>query len=209
MSIFDELTKKPWLADPSQIDGAPANQALFLPSGKVGLRIFLVVVTVVFLLTTIAYGDRMLFSNWKSTPEPWVLWLNTFVLMASSVAMQWARNNTKRDNLTGVRDGLVFGGILTISFLVGQLYGWQQMVESGYYAHTNTANAFFYLITALHGAHMIGGLIAWGRSLLKVREILRSNGSVSDVKLSVELCTTYWHYLLMIWLILFMLLLIS
>lgn len=209
MSIFNELSKKPWLADPSQIEGTPDGQGLFLPSGKIGLRVFLVVVTVVFLLTTIAYGDRMLFANWKTFPEPWVLWLNTLVLIASSIAMQFARNNTKRDNLTGVRDGLVFGGILTIAFLVGQFYGWQQMVKSGYYAHNNISNAFFYLVTALHGVHMVGGLIAWGRSVLKLRKISRTNGSIADVKLSVELCTTYWHYLLMIWLILFTLLLMS
>ena len=98
MGIFNELTKKPWLADPSQIEGASGDQGLFLPSGKIGLRIFLVVVTVIFLLTTIAYGDRMVFANWKSMPEPWVLWINTFVLIASSIAMQFARNNTKRDN---------------------------------------------------------------------------------------------------------------
>ena len=209
MGIFDELTKKPWLADPAQIESATANNAFFLPAGKVGLRVFLVVVTVVFLLTTIAYGDRMLFSNWTSMPDPWVLWLNTFILIASSVAMQWARNNTKRDNLAGVRDGLIFGGILTIAFLVGQLYGWQQMVKLGYYASSNTANAFFYLVTALHGAHMVGGLIAWGRSMLKLQKISRSGGSISEIRLSVELCTTYWHYLLLIWVVLFALLLIS
>jgi len=123
--------------------------------------------------------------------------------------MQWARNNTKRDNLAGVRDGLIFGGILTIAFLVGQLYGWQQMVKLGYYASSNTANAFFYLVTALHGAHMVGGLIAWGRSMLKLQKISRSGGSISEIRLSVELCTTYWHYLLLIWVVLFALLLIS
>ena len=208
MSIFDELTKKPWLADPSQVEGAPV-QSYFMPVGKLALRIFLIVVTVIFTLSTIAYGDRMLFTSWQPIPEPWVLWLNTAILIASSAAMQWSKANTKRDNIIGVRDGLAFGGILTIAFLVGQLYAWQQMVELGYYANTNTANAFFYLLTGLHGAHMLGGLIAWGRSMLKVRKVAQSNGSVNDIRLSVELCTTYWHYLLLIWVIMFILLLLS
>ena len=90
MSILEELTKKPWLADPSQTEGATANNTFFMPAGKVGLRVFLVVVTVVFLLTTIAYGDRMLFANWNSMPAPWVLWLNTCILVGSSFALQWA-----------------------------------------------------------------------------------------------------------------------
>jgi cytochrome c oxidase subunit 3 len=180
-----------------------------MPSGKVGLRVFLIVVTVIFSLSTVAYGDRMLFANWKPMPEPWVLWLNTLVLSASGIAMQWAKINTKRGSITGVRDGLIFGGVLTIAFLVGQLYAWQQMVELGYYANLNTANAFFYLLTGLHGIHMLGGLVAWARSMLKLRKISRADNSLNDVRLSVELCTTYWHYLLLIWLIMFTLLLVS
>ena len=208
MNIFDELTKKPWLADPSQIEGVPV-QSYFMPTGKLGLRVFLIVVTVIFTLTTIAYGDRMLFANWTPMPESWVLWLNTAILIASGIAMQWSKVNTKRDNILGVREGLAFGGVLTIAFLIGQLYAWQQMVELGYYANITTANAFFYLLTGLHGIHMLGGLVAWGRSMLKLRKIAQSNGSINEVRLSIELCTTYWHYLLLIWLIMFTLLLLS
>ena len=97
------------------------------------------------------------------------------------------------------------GGVLTFAFLTGQLYVWQQLVDLGYYANTNTANAFFYLLTALHGLHLLGGLVAWGRSVFRMRR----GSSATDLRLSVELCTVYWHYLLMIWLVLFGLLLIS
>jgi cytochrome c oxidase subunit 3 len=150
-----------------------------------------------------------LFANWKPMPETWVLWLNTGILITSGIAMQWAKINTKRNNIVGVRDGLVFGGVLTIAFLIGQLYAWEQMVGLGYYANLNTANAFFYMLTGLHGIHMLGGLVAWARSILKLRKISRLDGSIADVRLSVELCTTYWHYLLLIWLVMFTLLLLS
>ena len=89
--------------------------------------------------------------------------------------------------------------------MTGQLFVWQQLVDLGYYANSNSANAFFYLLTAVHGAHLLGGLVAWGRSVLRMRQA----SGVADVRLSVELCTTYWHYLLLIWLILFGLLLFS
>jgi cytochrome c oxidase subunit 3 len=151
----------------------------------------------------------MLFASWKPMPETWVLWLNTGILIISGIAMQWAKIHTKRDNIVGVRDGLIFGGVLTLAFLVGQLYAWGQLAELGYYANLNTANAFFYMLTGLHGIHMLGGLVAWARSMLKLREISQSNGSIADIRLSVELCTTYWHYLLLIWLIMFTLLLLS
>lgn len=205
MSIFHELAKKPWLINPAEVEGAPPPAAFFVPVGKVGLRVFLVVVTVVFTLMLIAYGDRMLFATWRPMPEPWLLWLNTAFLITSSLAMQWAKSSAKRDNSNGMRDGLLWGGVLTFAFLAGQLYVWQQLVDLGYYATSGTANAFFYLLTAIHGLHMMGGLVAWGRSVFKMWR----GGSVADLRLSVELCTTYWHYLLLVWLVLFAMLLFS
>ena len=138
-------------------------------------------------------------------PEPWVLWFNTVFLISSSIAMQMATNSSRRNDLKGVRIGLIFGGLLAFLFLIGQLYVWQTLVSLGYYANTNMANAFFYLLTAAHGIHLLGGLVAWGRGYLR---LLRGS-SVVDIRLSIELCTTYWHYLLVIWIILFGLLLIS
>jgi len=61
------------------------------------------------------------------------------------------------------------------------------------------------MLTAAHGVHLIGGLVAWGRTIAKVR---RGYGVVL-VRMSVELCTIYWHFLLLIWLILFVLMLLT
>ncbi|MBT3553209.1 MAG: hypothetical protein HOO19_19725 [Rhodospirillaceae bacterium] len=208
MGLFHEISKKPWLSDDGDdgdIDTINNPAAFFLPSGKVGLRVFLVVVTVVFTLVTIAYVDRMTFVNWRSVPEPWVLWLNTALLIGASLAFQWARASAGRGTLNAMRDGLHIGGVLTVGFLAGQLFVWRQLVDLGYYADANTANAFFYLVTALHGAHMLGGLVAWWRCVSKMWQ----DSPVGDLRLRVELCTTYWHYLLLIWLVLFGLLLIS
>ena len=205
MNFFHEITKKPWLADPAVDEGLHAQGGSFLPSGRVGLRFLLSSVSVIFALTVIGYAHRMLFTTWIPMPEPGMLWLNTTFLIGSSIAMQWATNSSRCDNLKGVRNGLLFGGAFAFAFLIGQLYVWQQLVAMGYYANINMANAFFYLLTALHGLHLLGGLVAWGRSAFK----LWRGGSVVVIRLSVELCTTYWHYLLILWLILFGLLLIS
>ena len=68
-----------------------------------------------------------------------------------------------------------------------------------YFDVTNPAIAFFYLITGLHGLHLLGGLVAWGRTVTKVW------GDFDEAKVtqSVELCTVYWHFLLLVWLVLF------
>jgi cytochrome c oxidase subunit 3 len=128
-----------------------------------------------------------------------LLWLNTAILIFSSIALQWARHSADHEEIDGVRKGLAIGGALTVCFIVGQLVAWQQLGALGYHANTNPANGFFYLITGLHGLHMFGGLVAWGRTSLKVWR----GCEPAEVRLSVELCTAYWHFLLVIWFVLF------
>jgi cytochrome c oxidase subunit 3 len=108
--------------------------------------------------------------------------------------------------MDGVKVGLLGGGSFAFAFLVGQLLAWQQLVDLGYFAASNPANGFFYLVTSLHGLHLLGGLVAWGRTAEKVW-----SGGVAPVKirLSVELCAAYWHFLLVVWLVLFALLLFT
>jgi cytochrome c oxidase subunit 3 len=77
------------------------------------------------------------------------------------------------------------------------------MDASGYFLTANPAYSFFYLLTALHGLHLLGGLWVWGRTTAKVLRGVE----VGKVRLSVELCTVYWHYLLLVWLVLFAVLL--
>ena len=89
------------------------------------------------------------------------------------------------------------GTLLTLVFLVGQLIVWNQLIEYGYTAEKNPANAFFYLITGVHGAHLLGGLIAWIRAARKIREGV----DPSVLRVSVELCAIYWHFLLFVWVV--------
>ena len=86
---------------------------------------------------------------------------------------------------------------------------WRQLTGAGYYMATNPADAFFYVLTALHGLHMLGGLWFLGRAGLAVFRGLEKSSvtEVAQVRLRVELCSVYWHYLLLIWLVLFGLLL--
>ena len=145
----------------------------------------------------------MMEADWTRLSLPKVLWLNTAVLILSSLAMHWTLAAARRGQIDGVRTGLIAAGVFAFSFLAGQLWAWQQLNASGYFVAANPANAFFYLLTALHGLHLLGGLWVWGRTTVKV---LRG-AEVAKVRLSVELCTLYWHYLLLVWLVLFAVLL--
>jgi len=196
------INVSPWV-EQRPMQNIQGDVAFSLPPVKVGLGVFLAVATSLFALLISAYYMRMAGADWTTLAVPNGLWLNTVALILSSVAMQWTRSAAKRGRIGGVRIGLIAGGVFTFCFLAGQLWVWRQLNASGYFVAANPANAFFYLLTASHGLHLLGGLWVWGKTTAKVR---RGVGA-GEVRLSVELCTVYWHYLLLVWLVLFALLL--
>jgi cytochrome c oxidase subunit 3 len=199
MNLFHQLTEKPWVPIQGNVVRLHDGSAFSVPTATLGLRVFLAVVTVLFSLLIMAYGSRMAFEDWRPTPQPWLLWLSTAMLVLSSVAMQWARMSARRDRVEGVTVGLVAGGFFAVAFLGGQLLAWRQLNMTVAVDITNPAIGFFYMITALHGLHIAGGLVAWGRTTAK----LWRGVDLIRLRLSVDLCTVYWHFLLLVWLVLF------
>ena len=176
-----------------------------MPTAKLGLRVFLGVATVLFSLLVIAYADRMAFADWRHMPTPLLLWLSTAILIVSSVSLQWASVGASRGQMDVMVKGLYFGGVTAVGFLISQLLAWQQLAALGYYSAANPSVAFFYLVTALHGLHVLGGMVALGRTGVKVRRGV----DFEHLRLGLELCATYWHFLLAVWLVLFGLLLFT
>ncbi len=216
--LVRQLTAKPWEHRPAgeTIAADPMNSAQSAPPAKVGLCVFLVVVTALFGLFISAYFIRMGYghghgakqaiqiNDWRIVSEPPILWLNTLLLIVSSVVMQKARYAVTTRHAQRARQYLIAGGVFTILFLAGQLIAWQQLGASGYVLGGNPAAAFFYVLTAVHGLHLLGGLFVWGKTLARM---WRPDVELIDISLSVELCSVYWHYLLFVWLVLFTILL--
>ena len=191
------LTAKPWLEEGPTGD-FPGTDAMTWPAAKIGLGVFLAVASSLFVLFISAYSMRMNMVDWRALPVPRLLWFNTGVLILSSVALQWAHVAARRQDADGVIVGLLAGGASAVTFLVGQLLAWQQLSAAGYFVASNPANSFFYLLTAVHGLHLGGGLVALGRTSAKVWR----GAQIAEVNLSVELCAIYWHFLLLVWLVL-------
>jgi cytochrome c oxidase subunit III len=199
--IRQSINVQPWVAEASAHDVYGA--VLARPAAKTALVVFLAVATSLFALFISAYAMRMHFGDWNPLQEPRLLTWNTGLLIVTSGAMQWAVVAAHREDIDGVRRGLMAAGVLTFAFLAGQLLVWKQLADAGVFLTSNPANAFFYLLTAVHGVHLLGGLVAWARTTARVwRQI-----EVATVRLSVELCAIYWHFLLAVWLVLFALLL--
>ena len=158
------LTAKPgWRRVRSAIPAGASS----LPAAKIGLGVFLAVVGSLFALLISAYSMRMEMGEWRPAPAPKLLWLNTGMLILSSGALQWAQVAARRGRMDGVRAGLLAGGVFALAFLAGQLIAWRQLDAAGYYLTANPAAAFFYLITGVHGLHILGGLVALGRTMDK------------------------------------------
>jgi cytochrome c oxidase subunit 3 len=214
VGIVRRLTEKPWLApglDPLTESDAEGLQ--ILPAAAVGLRVYFGVATVMFALIGLLMVTRMgghglgagQQPDWKPMFWPPLLWVNTGVLILSSAAWEWARAAAHRGHLESLRAGLIAGGFLALAFLAGQLTVWRQLEDAGCGLTATTMSAFFYLITALHGLHLLGGLAVWGRTTSKVL----GGSEVAEVRQSVDLCTVYWHFLLLVWLVMLGLLLFN
>lgn len=199
------LMSKPWL-EAGAVGELAGPGASHLPNEKIGLGVFLAVVTSLFALFFSAYSLRSSLGDWRPLPVPNLLWLNTGVLVFSSIALQYARVSARRGHLDDVRTGLMAGGVSALAFIAGQLLAWQQLAAAGYFLATNPANTFFYLLTAVHGLHLIGGLVALGRAGLRAG---RPGIALERVRLSVDLCAIYWHFLLLVWLLMYSLLLVE
>ena len=191
------LAAKPWLEEGLAADFREQS-ASSLPAAKVGLGVFLAVAGSLFALLISAYSMRINMADWRSLPLPRLLWFNTGVLVISSIALHWAYMAVRRNDLEGVIVGLLAGGLSAVTFLIGQMLVWRQLDISGYFLASNPANAFFYLITATHGLHLVGGLVALGRTITKVWHGV----GLIRLRLSVELCAIYWHFLLLVWIVL-------
>lgn len=202
--LVRRLTSRPW-----EVQGAPADtghvDTTGVPPAKIGLWVLLAVVSSLFGLFISAYYMRMghAHGDWSPVPLPRVLWLNTAALILSSAGMQTARGAVRRAQTHRVRIGLIAGGLFAVAFLAGQLLAWRELTASGYFPGTPAA-AFFYLLTAVHGLHLLGGLVVWGKTVVR---LVPAGVEAIAVRSSVELCTVYWHYLLIVWLVLFAVLL--
>jgi len=190
---------QPWQAQPAGVEvSVPAPR----PAIQTALWVFLCVATSLFVLFVSAYSMRLGLADWTPLPRPRLLTLNTALLVGASLAMQWAVHAARRGEPADLRRGLATGGLLTVGFLAGQLAVWMQLDDAGWFVSTSAASAFFYLFTAVHGLHVLGGLVAWARAWKRAWR----DPDPSRIRLAVQLCATYWHFLLVVWVALYALL---
>ena len=155
------LFAKPWL-EQGVIEGVPDFQLSRDPAKRVAIGFLLAIIGAMFTLLIGAWFMRRDLGDWQPLPLPDILWLNTGALVLSSIALEWTQRAARQANMAQIRTGLVGASVLAVAFLVGQLFAWQQLASAGFIIAGNPANSFFYLVTGLHGLHILGGLVALG-----------------------------------------------
>ena len=165
----------------------------------VGLAILLVSTGIVFIALLVAFlARRAMGEDWVSMHKPWLLWVNTAVLIVSSIVLDRSRRELKARNRSRFNLWWTVATALGGVFLAGQLVVWNQLRAAGVYVATNPSSSFFYVLTAVHAIHLIGGMTA----LIWV-DVQAWRLQLGPAKRTViDISAIFWHYLDGLWLIL-------
>jgi len=188
----EEFSKQP----PSQLAMHPRKFAMWL---------FMVSVVMIFASLTSAYIVRQAEGNWYIFDLPMVFYYSTAVIVASSGTFIWATMAAKRDNFSQLRLAMGITAILGVVFLICQYYGWVYLVDISVYFVGNPSGSFLYVLTGLHGLHLVSGVIFILIVLFKTFKLKVHSKNL----VQLEMCATYWHFLDILWVYLFFFLLIN
>ncbi|MGR3810852.1 cytochrome c oxidase subunit 3 [Jiulongibacter sp. NS-SX5] len=165
--------------------------------------LFIITIVMLFASQTSAYLVRRAEGNWTEFEMPPIFYWSTLVLLVSSVFMFLAQRAARADAFSKLKMFITITFGFGIAFLVMQYIGWQELQETGIYLKGNPSGSFLYILTGLHGFHLITGLVVLITSLIAAFKM--NIHSKSLVK--IEVCSTYWHFLDILWIYLFVFLL--
>lgn len=182
-----------------------AKKPMAMNPKKFALWLFIMSVVMIFASMTSAYIVRQAEGNWFFFELPTLFWINTGVILVSSVTMHWAYLSAKRDKLESVKIATIITTILGISFLIGQYLAWGDLVANKVHFVGNPSGSFVYVISGLHGLHIVGGVVFLLILLNSTFKYKVHSKSLNQI----EMCVTYWHFLGGLWLYLFIFLLLN
>jgi cytochrome c oxidase subunit 3 len=177
-------------------------------TGRLGMKILVLALSMLFAASILGYlAIRSRAPEWPppGMPRlPGTLWISTFIIAVSSLTMHSAVRAARANQLPALRMGMLLTTMLGAAFLVSQTLNWFTLVAANLTARTNLYGFTFYILTGLHAAHVIGGLIP-----LSVVTVRSWRGRYSAAfHPGVEYCAIYWHFLAVVWVVMFTVLVI-
>jgi cytochrome c oxidase subunit 3 len=172
--------------------------------------LFLAALAMLFLASLAGYlAVRLRAETWPPAGSPRLpagLWISTLLLLVSSVTMHGALRGIRQGDAAALTRGLLLTLALGVAFLVSQVLNWSHLLTAHRLPMRANLYAFtFYLLTTLHGAHVLGGLVA----LLVAAQRARAGRYSSGSHAGVEYLSMYWHFLDAVWIVMFAVLMIA
>jgi cytochrome c oxidase subunit III len=185
--------------------GGPEGWGASRRASMTGLLVLLAATTMAFAAFTSAFVVRRGMSDdWVALRLPRIVWANTAVLIASSFLLELARRSLKRGRRTAFNRYWTAGTVLGALFLVGQALAWRDLNAAGIFVATNPSSSFFYLLTAAHGLHIVGGLSALAYVDIQALRLRLGPGK----RTAVDVSAVFWHFVDGLWLYLMALFLV-
>ena len=201
--LFGTLLQKPWDKDQMVLDTSHTGKTFDISSQKSAVIIIFGIATVLFSLIFTAYiysippGQDTMYLL-----KPNLLWANTIILFFVAYFFSRITKDLEKKETSKIKKNLIIVGGLSYIFLFGQLIFWTQLMKSGNYVTTNTYFSSFYIFTALHGLHLLGGLFFWGKVASRVLKVDRDK--ILDEEKNISALSMYWTFLLVVWLAFFL-----
>src|SRR5579871_5405116 len=185
--------------------GGPAGRGSSRRASMTGLMVLLAATTMAFAAFTSAFVVRRGMSNdWVAFPMPRIVWLNSGVLILSSILLEFARRALKSGHRDAFNRYWTAATLMGCAFLFGQALAWRSLQASGIFVASNPSSSFFYLLTAAHGLHIIGGLSALAYVDVQALRLRLGPGK----RTAVDVSALFWHFVDGLWIYLMILFLV-
>ena len=200
--LFGTLLQKPWEESQAAIDNNHSGSTFNLSNQMSAVIIIFGVSTAIFSLVFTGY-------LYSLPPEQdttfilktYLLWINTLVLIFVSFFFNKISSDLKNKITDRIKKNLIYVGGLSYFFLFLQLVLWYQIMKSGNFIDTNTYFSSFYIFTALHGIHLLGGLFFWGKVSSRIFK-LDEKDYVNEEN-NINALSIYWLFLFIVWIVFF------
>jgi len=169
------------------------------PLAKVGFWLLIGSLTTMFGALATAYGYRMSEKANYLFPWPPTLWISTLAIVASSVTLYLAQGRVAQGRMRPAINMLGATVALGWVFVLSQIVSWLLLIQGGFYAQTNPFAGFFYILTSVHGFHLLIG-VAW---LIYLFYLAKLGIMTSKKHLALDLGAVYWHFMMIVWLVFF------
>ena len=201
--LFGALSDKPWDKEQMATDDYHQGKTFDISNQTSAVIVIFGVSTVLFSLIITGYLYSIpTTQDTQYLLKPNLLWVNTLILLSVTYFFNKITKDLKKNIYEKIKKNLLIVGFLSYLFLFGQIFFWFQLMKDGNYVSTNNYFSSFYIFTALHGLHLLGGLFFWGKVFSKISKLEQKE--ITSHKKSIEALSLYWIFLLIVWTMFFL-----